>query len=207
MRTASRLKRVISAQFSCWMRSFFTIQGAAAGHDLVKGQIIRQILGIDAAGGHPFQGFVGAGQSLQLGHAAVLLGGEELYYLQTQRHSLLHLAGSGGAGDHERTLGQTVAHHVGVEAGTDDEPGTGVQRTIQLVVGQHRAGTYQHFRDLPADGTDSRLAGGGAEGDLGHRQPSGYQCFCQRHGLFGVVDGDDRDDADIRDLFRNRMHG
>ena len=50
-------------------------------------------------------------------------------------------------------------------------------------------------------------AGGGAEGDLGHRQPSGYQRLRQRHGLFSVVDGDDRDDADVRDLFQNRMHG
>ena len=180
--------------------------GAAAGHNLIEGEVIHHVLGVDAAGGHPLQIAVGAGQGFQLLHAAVVLGGEELDHVQTHGHGLLHLAAGGGAGQHQRALGQAVTHHVGVEAGGNDELAAGVQGTVQLLVGQHGAGAYQHLGHFLDDGADGVLGGGGAEGDLGGGQAAGHQGLGQRHGLAGVFNGDDGDDTNLGNLAQYFVH-
>ena len=47
------------------------------------------------------------------------------------------------------------------------------------------------------DAADGLLAGGGAEGDLGGGQTALHQGLGQGDRLVGVVDGNDRDDADF----------
>ena len=195
--TASWQMRVISSHFSPSIRSFFHHPGAAAGDDLIEAQVVHHVLGVHTAGGHPPQGGVGAGHRLQLGHAAVLLGGEELHHVQAHAHGLLHLAGGGGSGHHGHALVDDVAGDHGVEAGADDKLGPGGDGPVGLLGGENRAGSHQHVGDLVNNAADGLLAGGGAEGDLGGRQTALHQGLGQGDRLVGVVDGNDRDDADF----------
>ena len=169
--------------------------GAAAGDDAVKAQVVHHILGVHAAGGHPAQVGVGAGQSLQLGHAAVLLGGEELHHVQTHAHGLLHLTRSGGAGHHDHALVQNVAGDLGVEAGADDKLRAGGNGTVGLLLSEHGAGAHQHVGHFGNNAADSFLGGSGAEGNLGSGQAALYQSTGQRYRFLSVVNGNDRNNA------------
>ena len=99
---------------------------------MVKGQIIHQIFGADTAGRHPFQSLIGAGDGFELGHTAVLLGGEKLDRLQPKSHGLFHLAWGSGTGQDQPPLGLYIAHGIGVEAGTDNKFGPGRQGPVHL---------------------------------------------------------------------------
>ncbi len=180
--------------------------GAAAGENLVKGEVVHQVLGVDAAGGHPFQTLIGSRHGPELGHTAVLLGGEEFYRLQAQRHGLLHLAGGGGAGQHQRPLGLDIAHRIRVEPGADDKLRPGGQGPVHLFAGEDGARPHQHFGRLRRDGLHCLLGGGGAEGHLCGGQTARHQSAGQRHGFFGVVNGDYRNDADPVNLLQDRLH-
>ena len=180
--------------------------GAPAGHDLVEGEVVHQVLCIDPAGGHPLKGLIRPGDRLELGHAAVLFGGKELYHVQAQAHGLLHLAGCGGAGDHQGPLGKDIPYGVRIKTGADDEFRPRVQGPVHLLAGQHGARAHQHLGDLPRDGAHGLLGRGGAEGHFRHRQAARHQRPRQRHRLLRVVDGDHGHNADVGDLFQNGIH-
>ena len=59
---------------------------------------------------------------------------------------------------------------------------------------------------LRGDAADGLLAGGGTEGDLGGGQAALHQGLGQGDRLVGVVDGDDRDDADLIHSLKNFVH-
>ena len=181
--------------------------GAAAGDDLVKGEVVHHVLGVDAAGGHPLELTVGAGEGLELLDAAVVLGREELDHLEAQGHGLLHLAAGGGAGEHQGALVKAVLHGVGVKAGGDDELGAGSQGAVQTLAAGDGAGADDHIGHLGRDGADGLLGCGGAEGDLGRVEAAGHEGLGQRHGLAGVVNGDDRHDADFGQGMEHFVHG
>lgn len=177
--------------------------GAADGGDLVEAQVLVDILGRDAAGAHPLQVLVGAGAVLQEADAAVGLGGEELQNVQTHADGLLHLAQSGGAGDHQTALVDDVLGQLGDEAGGDQEGAASGQSAVSLLVGDDGAGAQQHLGDLGGDGLDGILSGGGAEGDLGGGQTTGDQSLGQGNGLGGIIDGDDGDNANLGNHFQS----
>ena len=184
-----------------------TIPGAAAGDDLVEGEVVHHVLGVDAAGGHPLELTVRACQGLELLDAAVVLGGEELDHFEPEGHGLLHLAAGGGAGEHERALVEAVLHGIGVEAGGDDELGTGGQRAVKALTAGDGARADDHIGHLGGDGTDRLLGGGGAEGDLGGVQAARDQGPGEGHGLLGIVNGDDRHNADLGQGMEHFVHG
>ena len=180
--------------------------GAAAGHDLTKGQIVHHILGVDTTGGHPLQVLIGAGQRLDLLNTAVLLGREELDHFQSQSHSLLHFAAGGGAGQHQSALGQTILYDLGIKTGADDKVAACIQCPIQLLGGQHSTSAHQHLRNLSTNTVDSLLSSGSAEGHLGGGQSARYQCLGKRHCLLGILNGNDRNNANIEDVFQYVVH-
>ena len=53
---------------------------------------------------------------------------------------------------------------------------------------------------------DALLRAGGAEGDLGGRQAALGQSLAQGQGLIHAVESDNRDNADLIDLFYDGIH-
>ena len=180
--------------------------GAAAGNDLVKGQVVQQVFGVDAARGHPAQVCVRAGHGFQLGDAAVLFGREEFHNVQAHAHGLLHLARSSGAGHHQHALVDDIFGDLGVKARADDELDAGGDGSVRLLLRQHGARAHQHFRYFGHDALDGLLGRCGAERDLGRGQAAFDQGLCQRHSLVCVVDGDDGHDADVVDFLNHVVH-
>ena len=180
--------------------------GAADGDDLVVAQVVVDVLGVDAAGAHPLAGLEGSADVLQLVHAAVGLGREELDDLAAHVHGLLHLACGGGAGHHDAALVDDVLADLGVKAGGNDEGSTGSHSAVSLILGQDSAGAQQHIGQLLMDLLDAILGAGGAEGDLRSRQAAGHQGLAQGQGLIHAVESNDRNNADLVNTLQNRIH-
>ena len=180
--------------------------GAAHGKDLVIAQIIVDVLGVDAAGAHPACALQGSADVLQHAHAAVCLSGEELQSLAAHVHGLLHLACGAGAGHHDAALVDDVLADLGVEAGSNDEGSTGSHSTVGLLAGQNGAGTQQHLGHLLVDLADALFSTGSAEGDLSCGQTALSQSLAQGQGLINAVESDNRDNADLIDLFYDGIH-
>ena len=180
--------------------------GAADGEDLVVAQVIVDVLGVDAAGAHPAGTLQGSADVLQHVHAAVGLSREELQSLAAQVHGLLHLACGSGAGHHDAALVDDVLADFGVEAGSHDEGSTCCHCAVCLLGGQDSAGAQQHFGHLIVDLADALLSTCGAEGDLSSGQAALCQSLAQGQGLVHAVESDNRDNADLIDLFDNGIH-
>ena len=180
--------------------------GAADSEDLVVAQVVVDVLGVDAAGAHPAGALQGSADVLQHAHAAVCLSGEELQGLAAQVHSLLHLACGAGAGHHDAALIDDVLADLGVKAGSNDEGCTGSHSAVSLLGGQHGAGTQQHFGHLFVDLADALLSTCSAEGDLSCGQAALSQSLAQGQGLINAVESDNRDNADLIDLFYDGIH-
>ena len=148
-------------------------------------------------GAHPLAGLEGSADVLQLVHAAVGLGREELDDLAAHVHGLLHLACGGGAGHHDAALVDDVLADLGVKAGGNDEGSTGSHSAVSLILGQDSAGAQQHIGQLLMDLLDAILGAGGAEGDLRSRQAAGHQGLAQGQGLIHAVESNDRNNADL----------
>ena len=108
---------------------------------------------------------MGSADVLQLVHAAVGLGREELDDLAAHVHGLLHLAGGGGAGHHDAALINDMLADFGVEAGSNDEGSTGSHGAVSLINGQDSAGAQQHIGQFLVDLADALLSACGTEGD------------------------------------------
>ena len=144
----------------------------------------------DAARGDEPHLRVGRGERLERLDAADRLGGEELHDFQAvvQRHFDVGRRGRSGR-DRDVVL-HAVADDLRAEAGRDDELRPRVNRLLDTVDGEHRAGAHQHFSlELPSP--DRRLGGGGAEGDLGNRQAAGGQGVGQGAASSVAVERDD----------------
>ena len=181
--------------------------GAAAGEDAVIAQVVHQVLGVHAAGGHEVQLGEHGGQGLDAVDTAGLLGGEELHILQAGVGGAGHVGGVDTAGEDQHALLLAVGHQGLVIAGGDDELGACGQGAVALLQVEHSAGTHQHLGEYGGDAADGLLTGGGAEGDLGGGQAAGQQGAGQRDGLLSVIDGDDRDHTDRKSGFLNIIHG
>ena len=151
-------------------------------------------------------GLEGSADVLQLVHAAVGLGREELNALATHVHGLLHLAGGGGAGHHDAALVDDVLADLGVKAGGNDEGSAGGHSAVSLINGQDSAGTQQHIGQFLVDLLDALLSTSGAEGDLGGGQAAVHQGLAQGQGLVRAVESNDRDNADLVNTLQNRIH-
>jgi len=180
--------------------------GAADCEDLVIAQIVVDVLGVDAAGAHPAGTLQGSADVLQHTHAAVCLGGEELQSLAAHVHGLLHLACGGGAGHHDAALVDDVLADLGVEAGRDDEGSACSHSAVSLLTGQDSAGAQQHLGHLLVDLADAILSTCGAEGDLSCGQAALSQSLAQGQGLVYAVKSNNRDNADLIDLFYDGIH-
>ena len=180
--------------------------GAADSEDLVVAQVIVDVLGVDTAGAHPACALQGSADVLQHADTAVCLSGEELQGLAAHVHSLLHLAGRGGTGHHNAALVDHVLADLGVKAGSNDEGSTSCHCTVSLLAGQDSACTQQHLGHLFVDLADALLSTCGAEGDLGCGQTALGQSLAQGQGLVYAVEGDNRDNADLIDLFNDGIH-
>ena len=95
---------------------------------------------------------------------------------------------------------------LGVEAGSNDEGSTGSHSTVSLLAGQNGAGTQQHLGHLLVDLADALLSTCGAESDLSSGQAALCQSLAQGQGLVHAVESDNRDNADLIDLFDNGIH-
>ena len=180
--------------------------GAADRKDLVIGQVIVDVLGVDAAGAHPLGGLERAADVLEHRNAAVGLCREELDRLAAKVHRLLHLTGRAGAGHHDAALFDDMLGDVGVEARADNEGCAGRHCAVRLVDGQHGAGAQQHFRHFLMDFLDAIFGAGRAEGHFRGRQAAGHQRLAQGHSLVHAVESNDRDDADLIHALYNRIH-
>ena len=180
--------------------------GAAHSEDLVIAQVIVDVLGIDTAGAHPARALEGSADVLQHADTAVCLGGEELQSLAAQVHRLLHLACGAGAGHHDAALVDHVLADLGVEAGSNDEGSASSHSAVSLLTGQDSAGAQQHLGHLVVDLADALLSTRGAESDLGCGQTALGQSLAQGQGLVHAVKGDNRDNADLIDLFYDGIH-
>ena len=180
--------------------------GAADGEDLVVAQVIVDVLCVDTAGAHPACALQGSADVLQHTNTAVCLSGEELQSLAAHVHSLLHLACGSGAGHHDAALVDNVLADLGVEAGSNDEGSTGSHSAVSLLTGQDSAGAQQHLGHLLVDLADALLSTCGAEGDLSCGQTALSQSLAQGQGLVYAVKSNNRDNADLIDLFYDGIH-
>ena len=180
--------------------------GAADSEDLVVAQVVVDVLGVDAAGAHPASALQSSADVLQHAHAAVCLSGEELQGFAAHVHGLLHLAGRSGTGHHNAALVDDVLADLGVKAGSNDEGSTSCHCTVSLLAGQDSACTQQHLGHLFVDLADALLSTCSAEGDLGCGQAALGQSLAQGQGLVHAVEGDNRDNADLIDLFNDGIH-
>jgi len=117
-----------------------------------------------------------------------------------------HLACGAGAGHHDAALVDDVLADFGVEAGSNDEGSTGCHCAVSLLGGQDSAGAQQHFGHLVVDLADALLSTCGAEGDLSCGQTTVCQSLAQGQGFINAVESDNRDNADLIDLFDNGIH-
>ena len=74
------------------------------------------------------------------------------------------------------------------------------------LTGQDSAGAQQHLGHLVVDLADALLSTRGAESDLGCGQTALGQSLAQGQGLVHAVKGDNRDNADLIDLFYDGIH-
>ena len=173
--------------------------GSAAGYDLVELDVVQKVLFVYAAGGHPAQSRVRAGQRLQLGNAAVLLGREKFHHGKSHAHGLLHFSRRSRSGNHEHSLIKHIFCNFRIKAGADDKGYSGVDGTVRLLLRQNGSCSNQHVRHLSYNTTDRFLRRSRAEGHFRCRKSASYQRLCQRNRLFGVVDSDDGNDSDLID--------
>ena len=146
---------------------------AAAGDDLVEGQVGVEVAGTDPAGRDEAQHVIRRRQSLQRRQAADRLGREELQHFEAVFESQCDVRGGGDAGrDRHATFAASI-DHAGAAARGDDELGAGRDRGVDLLGRQHRAGADQDLGHLRRDPPDRLFGGGGPEGDLRHRQSAG----------------------------------
>ena len=179
---------------------------AADSEDLIIAQIIVDVLGVDAAGAHPACALQSSADVLQHADTAVGLSGEELQSLAAQVHGLLHLAGRSSTGHHDAALVDDVLADFGIETGSNDEGSTSSHCAVSLLGGQDSAGAQQHLGHLFVDLADALLSTCGAEGDLCSGQTAVSQSLAQGQGLINAVESDNRDNADLIDLFDNGIH-
>ena len=100
-----------------------------------------------------------------------------------------------------------IDHDVRVKAGADDELSARFQRLVHLGGGENGAGAHQHLGLGLAHQTDGGGSARGAEGHFRHRQPALAQGRGQRGGVtLGVVQFDDRHDADLGNALGNGIH-
>ena len=180
--------------------------GAAHSEDLVIAQIIVDVLCVDTAGAHPACALQGSADVLQHADTAVCLSGEELQGLAAHVHSLLHLACRAGAGHHDAALVDDVLADFGIEAGSNDEGSTSCHCTVSLLGGQDSACAQQHLGHLLVDLADALLSACGTEGDLSCGQTAVSQSLAQGQGFINAVKSDNRDNADLIDLFYDGIH-
>ena len=95
---------------------------------------------------------------------------------------------------------------LGIVSGGHDERDSGGYCPISLIGGQNRTGAQQHIRDFPGNGADSIFSSGGSEGDFCGRESAGHQCLGQGDGFAGILNSDNRDNADLADPFQNFIH-
>ena len=95
---------------------------------------------------------------------------------------------------------------LGVKAGSHDEGSTGCHSTVSLLAGQDSACTQQHLGHLLVDLADALLSTCSAEGDLCSGQTAGSQSLAQGQCFVNAVEGDNRDNADLIDLFYDGIH-
>ena len=173
--------------------------GSAAGYDLVELDVVQKVLFVYAAGGHPAQSRVGAGQRLQLGNAAVLLGREKFHHGKSHAHGLLHFSRRSRSGNHEHSLIKHIFCNFRIKAGADDKGYAGVDGTVRLLLRQNGSCSNQHVRHLSHNTPDRFFRRSRAEGHLRSRKSASYKRLCQRHRLLSVVDCDDGNDSDLID--------
>ena len=95
---------------------------------------------------------------------------------------------------------------LGVKAGSNDERSASSHSAVSLLTGQDSAGAQQHLGHLVVDLADALLSTRGAESDLGCGQTALGQSLAQGQGLVHAVKGDNRDNADLIDLFYDGIH-
>jgi len=99
-----------------------------------------------------------------------------------------------------------VLADLGVEAGSNDEGSTGSHSAVSLIAGQNSASAQQHLGHLLVDLADALLRTCGAEGDLSCGQTALSQSLAQGQGLVYAVKSNNRDNADLIDLFYDGIH-
>ena len=95
---------------------------------------------------------------------------------------------------------------LGVEAGSNDEGSTSSHSAVSLLAGQDSAGAQQHLGHLLVDLADALLSACGTEGDLSCGQTAVSQSLAQGQGFINAVKSDNRDNADLIDLFYDGIH-
>ena len=136
--------------------------------DKRRGEILRKILRVHAAGRDEFDAAEGAGERLHGGKSAVNARREELDDLNTQLHRRHNLGRGDAAGGDGNMVFHAPAHDLFVKAGRDDELRAGFDGLLALLQRDDRARADEHLRAALADGPDGIGSGGGAEGDLHH---------------------------------------
>ena len=95
---------------------------------------------------------------------------------------------------------------LGVKAGSNDEGCTSSHSTVSLLAGQNGASAQQHLGHLLVDDADALLSTCSAEGDLRSRQAAVRQSLAQGQSFVYAVKSNNRDNADLIDLFYDGIH-
>ena len=179
---------------------------AAARDDLGEGQILVQILFVDASGRQEGDAAIGRGYGLDQLKAAQGFGGKKLDRFQTHGQGYFNIAGIGAAGHDRHIFLLAIPHDFRVQPGRHNVGSAGIHRAVHLILRKHGACAQNHVGQLGMHAADGFLGRVGAERDLRDGQSAVGQCLAKRYRVGGVFHFDYRHDAGQRQLF-DHFHG
>ena len=170
--------------------------GAAAAYYLIKRKVIVDVCGAYSARWHKGYSAVGSRHRLYHRKSARLLGREKLDRFKTEFKSRLDTRRVVDSGNNWAAALQAVFDYLGVEAGGHDEFCARLNGVVNLCLCQHGSRADYHFGVFFSNRCYRFLCARGAEGDLGAGKSAVDKCLRERLCVSGVVDFNDRDNAD-----------
>ncbi len=151
-----------------------------------------QVSRVDAAGRQEADALVSVRrrEGLDHFHSAGGLGRKELHDAATERQGLFNLARRADARGERQSGLRRMLDHGRIESRGNGETRPSRLGCLHVIFSKDRAGADKQFGPMTRHGSDDFRGGGGAKGDFGHGQATGYEGVGQRNGRVDRLDGD-----------------
>ena len=193
-------------EFACFYKVAFYHPASAACKDLVACKIVSYILRVESACGHEFHPYVRSCDRFDVSEPASLLSREEFYDVKAVLDRLLYIARIRASRCDRDAFFHTVFNDFRVQSRAYDEFRSGCHRAVYLLCCQDRACSYEHVREFLRHDADGFFRCVCAECYLSARESAFAECLCQRLSVLGVIEDDNRNDAELFDLLLYFVH-